>query len=309
MTRFRPTPTQFIPTALFDQPIRVPMPDGTSLVRREVPLGNRSLDRAIREVTALQRLHHINVLEHVSFEVSSGKLYLLMQPADGTNLAAIIKRGRPLPDEQVLQYFHQICFGVRSVHAKGFIHRDLNPENILILSDGIVKLAGFDSARLLPEEEGAGRMGGAGTYPYMAPEIFTSQYDTKVDIWSIGCIFYELCTFRRAFSNRGDEVRRAHQCKALPDMRLMKTRPRGFRDMLRKMLDYDPVKRPTAAQIVRLPVIRAYFDMLIADHGDGGSRESPLFSPREPMVKPEKGRRAQSPVPPKRQPLLPMGGP
>jgi serine/threonine protein kinase len=156
-------------------------------------------------------------------------------------------------------------------------------------------------------------MGIAGTYPYMAPEVFTSQYDTKVDIWSMGCIFYELCTFRRAFSNRVDEVRRAHQCKALPDMRPMKTRPRGFRDMLRKMLDYDPVKRPTAAQIVRLPVIRAYFDLLIADHGGQtrgrGWRESPLFPPREPIVNVEKARRAQSPVPPKRPPLLAAGAP
>jgi hypothetical protein len=79
--------------------------------------------------------------------------------------------------------------------------------------------------------------------------------------------------------------------------------------MLRKMLDYDPVKRPTAAQIVRLPVIRAYFDLLIADHGEGGSRESPLFPPKEPIVKHEKRRRAQSPVPPKRRPLLAMGPP
>jgi NIMA (never in mitosis gene a)-related kinase len=306
MTRFRQSPAQFMPTTIFDQPVRVPMPDGTSLVRHELPLGNRPLDRAIREATALQDLHHVNVLEHVSFEVSSGKLYLLMQPTDGTNLASVIKRGsidhRPLSDEQILQYFHQICFGVRHLHGKGFIHRDLNPENVIILSDGVVKLAGFDSARLLPEEEGVGRMGIAGTFPYMAPEIFTAQYDTKVDIWSIGCVFYELCTFRRAFANRVDEVRRAHQCKALPDMRPMKTRPRGFRDMLRRMLDYDPAKRPTAAQIVRLPVIRAYFDMLIADR-DGGT--SPLFPTQEPIVQAEKTRRAKSPVPPKRRPILP----
>jgi NIMA (never in mitosis gene a)-related kinase len=302
MIRVRAAP--FTPTAPFVEVARVPMPDGTCLIRREVPLGNRSLDRAIREITALQELHHVNIIEHVSYEVSCGRLQVLTQGANASNLAQVIRRGladkRPLSDEQVLQYFHQICFGVHYVHTKGFIHRDLNPDNILVFATGVVKLAGFEFCRLLPEERG-GRMGVAGTYPYMAPEIFTSPYDAKVDIWSIGCIFYELCTFRRAFSSRAEEVRRAHQCRALPDMRPMKTRPRAFRDMLRRMLDYDAAKRPSARQIVRLPVIRAYFDLLIADHGSEVARGKSPQPSKAPVVGPDEGRRAQSPLPAKRQ--------
>jgi serine/threonine protein kinase len=220
----------------------------------------------VREISAIEELHHINIVEHVSHESHSGRLFSLMRLADGVTLGQFLKRRsserRPLCDEHVLQYFHQICFALRCLHSKGLIHRDVNPDNVIVLSDGIVKLAGFDSVRFASED----RLGMAGSYPFIAPEMWEGKYDTKVDIWSAGCIFYEICTFKRAFASRVDDVKRAHQCKALPDMRPMKSRPRGFRDLLRRMLDYDARNRPSAAQILRLPVMRAYFDLLIADN-------------------------------------------
>jgi NIMA (never in mitosis gene a)-related kinase len=256
----------FVPTASFEQATRVRTSDGAPLIRREVPLGGRPLDRAVREIAALEELRHAAILEHVSHEVSAGRLFALTRFVDGATLAQFIKRRaadrRPLSDEQVLQYFHQICLGLRCLHARGLIHRDVHPANVLVLSDGLVTLVGFDSVRLAGDD----RLGMAGSYPFIAPEMWDGKYDTKVDIWSAGCIFYEMCTFRRAFATRVDEVKRAHQCRALPDMRPMKSRPRGFRDLLRRMLDYDAARRLGATQVVRTPVMRAYFNLLVAEN-------------------------------------------
>jgi NIMA (never in mitosis gene a)-related kinase len=298
----REVPAPLLGINAFGEGVRLLLPDGTQVIRKDIPLGARSVETADREMSALKDLHHINIIEYISSEINSSRIQIIMQHADGGDLSKVIKRSssekRPLSDDEILQYFHQICFAVRYLHSKGFIHRDLKPENILLTSNGVVKVADVNCSRFVPED-GGGRLGIAGTYPYMAPEMFSSRYDAKVDIWSIGCIFYELCASKRAFSNRIDEVRRAHQRKDLPDMRPMQNRPKSFRNMLRLLLEYDPSKRPTAAQIVRLPVIRAYFDRLVA------AQEETVESPppkHTPGVAKAQGRRL-SPQRPTREPL------
>jgi hypothetical protein len=69
------------------------MPDGACLSRPDIPLGNRSIDRVIREITALQELQHVNFIEHVSGEVGCGGVQICTQQSDGSNLTLIIKCG------------------------------------------------------------------------------------------------------------------------------------------------------------------------------------------------------------------------
>ena len=91
-----------------------------------------------------------------------------------------------------------ICLGIKEIHSKNIIHRDLKPENIFISKDYRFKIGDFDFAKKLIGTKNAITM--IGTSNYVAPEILQEKkYNKKIDIWSLGCIIYELCTLEQCF--------------------------------------------------------------------------------------------------------------
>ena len=94
----------------------------------------------------------------------------------------------------------ELSNGLKDIHSKNVIHRDLKPENIFISSDHLIKIGDFGISKILDGTDYAKTF--AGTYYYMAPEVIKREkYSKKVDIWSLGCIIYELCTLNRCFDS------------------------------------------------------------------------------------------------------------
>lgn len=136
-----------------------------------------------------------------------------MEYCEGGNLLEWIKRNRRhdnLNEKVILQMLLEICEAVHSCHLKKIIHRDIKPENILLDSRRRVKLGDFGVARRLNKSSIATSF--CGTPPYMAPELFLSYlsnpigysqssvgYDSKCDVWSIGCILYDMCNVKNRF--------------------------------------------------------------------------------------------------------------
>ena len=142
-----------------------------------------------------------------------------MELIDGKTLREVLHAG-PLPTKRLLDLAYQIADGLAKAHAAGIVHRDLKPENVMITKDGAVKILDFGLAKLLkPQQEETSNLPTAqatqagtvlGTVGYMSPEQASGKpLDFRSDQFSLGSIFYEMATGKRAFQ-RGDDGRDAH---------------------------------------------------------------------------------------------------
>jgi len=162
-----------------------------------------------REARAISALNHPNICTLHDVGNEDGMTYLVMELLEGESLAALLARGR-LPLDRALRYGIEIARALDRAHGQGIIHRDLKPANIMITRTG-VKLVDFGLAR---QSLSASRASDAptavspitaegtilGTLQYMSPEQLEGKItDERTDIFSLGCILYEMVTGRRAF--------------------------------------------------------------------------------------------------------------
>jgi len=179
--------------------------DGIMLVMKEVQISKLNANEkadALREVTILQSLRHPNIIAYEESFQQNGYLYLVMEYADGGDLSQLIKKqGRVLLEEDsVLSIFVQIALAIKYLHDRKILHRDLKTQNIFLMKNGHIKLGDFGIARVLDHTNQLCKTQ-IGTPYYLSPEICEGQkYNSKTDIWSLGCILYELCTFKHPFN-------------------------------------------------------------------------------------------------------------
>ena len=152
------------------------------------------------EARATAGLLHPNIVTLYEFSEEAGAPYLVMELLEGQTLQEVI--GKPLGLLDKVNIMYQVAEGLRHAHAKGVIHRDMKPGNIMVLPDGVTKILDFGIARLLGKDgTRRSRQGDfAGTIPYMAPELFHGvDADKLADIFAYGVIFYELLTGEQPF--------------------------------------------------------------------------------------------------------------
>ncbi|MFQ5491557.1 MAG: protein kinase [Phycisphaerae bacterium] len=167
-----------------------------------------SLSRFEREAKAVAALSHPNILAIHDFGVDRGITYLVMELLDGETLRECLRRSA-LPWRKAIEIGISLADGLASAHEKGIIHRDLKPENIYLTADGVVKILDFGLARsyqpvssddhtvTLDTKPGTVM----GTVNYMSPEqILGKPLDARTDIFSFGCVLYEMITGKRAFT-------------------------------------------------------------------------------------------------------------
>ena len=182
-----------------------------------------------REARAISALNHPNIctLHDV------GPNYLVMELVEGETLSARLKNG-PLPIQTVLPYGSQIAAALVEAHAKGIIHRDLKPSNIMVGKSG-VKILDFGLARSGQDETATGSHMIVGTPAYMAPEQREGKpTDARADIYSFGCVLYEMFTGARVGPQR------------------KRIRPRKLERVVSRCLEEDPEQRwQSAAELQR----------------------------------------------------------
>ena len=173
-----------------------------------------SLSRFEREAKAVAAISHPNILAIHDFGTDGGVTFAVMELLEGENLRSRLAGG-PLPWRESVEIGIAVADGLAAAHARGIVHRDLKPENVFVTSDGRVKILDFGLARrektlTAPEETMAQTvtqqtMPGTvmGTVGYMSPEQVTGQPgDARSDIFSLGCVLYEMATGSRTFSGR-----------------------------------------------------------------------------------------------------------
>jgi serine/threonine protein kinase/Tol biopolymer transport system component len=159
--------------------------------------------RFIQEARAASSLDHPNLCTILDLgETGDGQLYIAMPCYDGETLRGRIGRG-PLPVEEALDIALQTARGLAKAHRSGIIHRDVKPANLIVTSDGVVKILDFGLAKLAGAALTRTRSV-AGTPAYMSPEQAQEEgVDHRTDLWSLGVVLYEMVAGRRPFRGEG----------------------------------------------------------------------------------------------------------
>jgi serine/threonine protein kinase len=232
------------------------------------------------EARAASALNHPNVLTIHDVGTHEGIPYLVMELLEGQSLAQRLAGGG-LSIPQAVDYAQQIAQGLAAAHAKGIVHRDLKPDNVFVSTDGRVKIVDFGLARQAvvlagadetgeptlarPAGTGAGAL--LGTVGYMAPEQARGEpADVRSDVFSFGCVLYEMLSGRRAFA-RGSAVETLYAILHDEPPRLSDLAvpvPPGLERAIGRCLEKRPDARfPSAADLV--PVLRSLSDGLAPD--------------------------------------------
>lgn len=151
------------------------------------------------EARLIARVPHPNIVSIYSFGSDAEGAYIVAEYVEGKDLEALIDRGR-ISSSVALFILSESARGLKAAHDKDILHRDLKPSNILISSEGEVKLSDFGFASISDDSSpSAGEI--RGTLPYLAPEqVLGEGADRRSDIFSLGAVFYEMLTGRRAFT-------------------------------------------------------------------------------------------------------------
>src|SRR5262245_30349248 len=222
-----------------------------------------------REAKLLAALNHSNIAALYGLEQVDGRHFLVMELVEGDTLARKIENG-PTPVEEALKIAHQVVEALEAAHEKGVIHRDLKPANVKITPEGNVKVLDFGHAKAMdvaPSEAAAmnsptlsivATNAGVilGTAGYMSPEQAKGRAaDQRSDIFSFGCILYEMITGRSTFDGETVTEVIASVLKQEADLSLIPANIHSrVVDLIRRCLAKDPKKRWHAAADVRVEI-------------------------------------------------------
>jgi TolB-like protein len=247
-----------------DRPVALkllPAPFGRNAQARE-----RFAEEA-RAASALDH-PHIGTIYEID-ETPDGRPYIAMAYYEGGTLAQRV-RGGALRVRDALTLGLQIADALAAAHARGLVHCDVKPANVVLTPSGLAKVVDFGIARMLGTAEW-GR-GAAGTPAYMSPEHLRGEIDPRCDVWSFGVTLYEMLAGYRPFEGTdADAVRRAVRTGDMPSLEERRPDvPLALIDLVHRCLDTDPDRRPADG--------RALFDELRAI--ESALRAEPVPAPR-----------------------------
>jgi eukaryotic-like serine/threonine-protein kinase len=225
------------------------------------------VSRFQREAEVLASINHPNIAGIHSLEEADGSRFLVLELVEGETLAERIKRG-PIPIDESLGIVKQIAEALEAAHEKGVIHRDLKPGNVKITPEGKVKVLDFGLAKAVentpanpalsnsPTLSMAATNAGVilGTAAYMSPEQARGEEtDERSDVFSFGCVLYEMLTGQQAFQGKTVSDILAGVLRPEPDWSgLPKDTSSRIRRLLRLCLQKDRDWRLHAAADVRI---------------------------------------------------------
>jgi serine/threonine protein kinase len=205
--------------------------------------------RFTREAQAAGILNHPSIVtvHDIGQDEPSGTSFIAMEYVEGQNLKEVLAQGRPLSFEQAADIMAQVAEGLDFAHAKGIVHRDVKPANIILLEGNRAKITDFGIAKITSGVANLTTTGQfLGTPNYMAPEqIKGTPVDGRSDIFSLGICIYECLTHRKPFG--GDSLtsisyKIVHE--PFPPLHdINPTIPEGFADVVSHCLEKDPAKR------------------------------------------------------------------
>ncbi|MGW3625798.1 protein kinase domain-containing protein [Streptomyces sp. NPDC000880] len=211
--------------------------------------------RFLREARLTSRLSHQGIPAVYDHGSHDGELYLVMELVPGRDLDSVLKDEGPLAVDRAAGITQSVAEVLAYAHGQGIVHRDLKPSNLMITPSGEVKVLDFGVAAALEPRPGETRFTAAnatpGTVVYMAPEQAVGKTVPASDLYSLGCVLYELLAGSPPFTD-GSPFMLYHQHANVPVPPLSGHRPGippGLRKLVEGLLEKNPEERPASAEV------------------------------------------------------------
>lgn len=222
-------------------------------VLKEEFLDNEELVRRFKnESKAISILNHPNIVKVYDVSVTDKLQYIVMEYVDGITLKEYLKqRGGALTWKETVHFATQVLGALQHAHSKGIIHRDVKPQNIMLLADGSIKMMDFGIARFSRAQSQTVSDKAIGSVHYISPEQAKGdKTDARTDIYSVGVMLYEMLSGRLPFDGDGAVSIAIMQIsdKAKPLAQVAPNVPEGLRQITEKAMEKDPAKRYQSAQ-------------------------------------------------------------
>jgi serine/threonine-protein kinase len=205
------------------------------------------------EIETLRKLNHPNIVKLFGFGEDDARLFYAMELIDGNSLEEELGRGRRFDWREVVRIVIEICHALRHAHDRGVIHRDIKPGNLLLASNGQVKLSDFGIARLFGNTRLTSAGSVLGTAEYMAPEQAAGKaVDQRTDLYSLGAVMYVLLARRPVFrgGSLGEVLYKQQFEKPEPLRRHNDEIPEELERIIIQLLEKDPARRIPNATIL-----------------------------------------------------------
>ena len=215
-------------------------------------------DNSLNEIRLLASINHINIIAYKEsfYEESTNTLNIILEYADGGDLQSKISSHKNIKkyfnEKTIWSIFIQMVYGIKELHDRNIVHRDLKSANIFLMKNGICKLGDLNVSK----ETKSGLLKTQTGTPYFAsPEVWGGKpYGLKSDIWSLGCILYQMTTLKMPFqgSNFKEVYNNISKCKYQP---LPNIYSKELNLIIKKLLQIDPEKRPNCQEILQDPIV------------------------------------------------------
>eukprot|EP01012_Entosiphon_sulcatum_P031746 TRINITY_DN40452_c0_g1_i1.p1 TRINITY_DN40452_c0_g1~~TRINITY_DN40452_c0_g1_i1.p1 ORF type:complete len:505 (+),score=106.77 TRINITY_DN40452_c0_g1_i1:64-1578(+) len=260
--------------------------DGQLYVSKEInlaALNKKDRDATETEIRVLASVEHPNITRYIESFQEGGTLSIVLEYADGGDLHERIKRqqmagargagaGVGFPENVVRNWFVQICLAMQHLHSRKILHRDLKTRNVFLMANGQIKLGDFGLSTVLNNTMALANTL-CGTPYYFSPELCRNKpYNSKSDVWALGCIVYELCTLQHAFEAKNMKMLMQKIVKGTyPPIPACYSQELG--DVIRWMLTKDETKRPSITQLLELPMMQLALQTLVRNLSQKSSEE------------------------------------
>lgn len=248
-----------------------------------------------REIELLKSLKHPNIVQYLDSYADETHLNIFLEYVPGGSVAALVSNYGRLNEHLARKFTRQILLGLKFLHSKAIVHRDIKGANILVDTASTIKISDFGiSKKVESVVSGAGGAGSKknraslqGSVFWMAPEVVKqTSYTSKADIWSLGCLVVEMLTGTHPWAS-------LNQLQALFQIGTGAAHPTipeaisaSAKDFLEKTFEFDHLARPDAATLLEHPWLHPSAALASADKGHAASTPAapvtPIRVPRTP---------------------------
>ena len=261
--------------------------DGSEMVLKRIFVDEHSgeeREEVTNEIKVLSMLNHPNIVSYYGSFHSDGDsiINVVMEYADGGSLFHHIQRAKaPFPESQILSYAVQLLLALQHMHSKNILHRDMKSRNIFLTKSGTIKLGDFGLSKIM-NSNASFASSAVGTPYYMSPELCRGKpYNQKSDIWAVGCVLYELTTFRHAFDATNLPALVMNIVSRDYDPVREQSYSKEFKEFIGLCLRKIPEERPGVDALLEMPLTRGIAEEARRDAQRMVAEMANTFSTRE----------------------------